>query len=430
MTSQTSIPAIDSTITSETDVSTPSIPTEITFNRENIEKYLINKVRLVNSQDGLDQFCYTSCNKDEPEIVQQCRGVIFDKNKLVSKCYPYTLEYTEDDNDEIVSFNLDLNNCKFYSSYEGCTIKMFNYNDKWFVSTNRKLDCFLSKWASKVSFGDFFIEALLHQFENNERLRENVPFEKGVNDPIEVFSRCVLDKSKQYVFLLLNNSENRIVSDSPEIPTIFHVGTFTNNNEEFTLSMDDDIYIPYPESHSFSDLKDIYDYVYNIDYTKLQGVVIFAPNNKQYKILNLYYKELYNIRGNEPSINYRYLQLRMDSRKNEMIRFLYPSNIPVFEEYENYLYDTAKFIYKSYVDRFINKQTVTIPKEEYRIMSAAHTWYQSDRENNRISISKVIEIMNEQQPTHLNSIIRRLKLEKKKKTQEKKEDKQHTRLLV
>jgi hypothetical protein len=307
---------------------------------------------------------------------------------------------------------------------------MFNFNDKWFVSTNRKLDCFLSKWASKVSFGDFFVEALTYQFEKNERLRENVPFEKGLHDPIEVFSRCVLDKSKQYVFLLLNNSENRIVCDSPEIPTIFHVGTFTNNNGEFTLSMDDDIYIPYPEAHSFSELKDIYDYVYSSDYTKIQGIVIFAPNNKQYKILNLDYKELYNIRGNEPSINYRYLQVRMDARKNEMIRFLYPSNIPVFEEYENYLYDTAKFIYKSYVDRFINKQTVTIPKEEYRIMSAAHTWYQSDRENNRISISKVIEIMNEQQPTHLNSIIRRLKLEKKKKTQEKKEDKQHKRLLV
>jgi hypothetical protein len=427
MTSHTSIPAIDSTINSDTNI---SIPSEITFNRENIEKYLSNKVRLVNSQDGLDQFCYTSCNKDEPEIVQQCRGVIFNKNQLVSKCFPYTVEYTEDNHDEIVSLNLDLNNCKFYTSHEGCTIKLFYLNDKWYVSTNRKLDCFLSKWASKVSFGDFFSEALTYQFEINERLRENVPFEKGVNDPIEVFTRSVLDKSKQYVFLLLNNSENRIVCDSPDNPTIFHVGTFTNNNEEFTLSMDDDVYIPYPQSHSFTDIKDIYEYVYNINYTKTQGIVIFAPNNKQYKILNIDYKDLYNIRGNEPSINYRYLQVRMDSRKNEMIRFLYPSHIPVFEEYENYLYDTAKFIYKSYVDRFINKQTVTIPKEEYRIMSAAHTWYQTDRENNRISINKVIEIMNDQQPTHLNSIIRRLKLEKKKKTQEKKEDKQHKRLLV
>ena len=119
----------------------------------------------------------------------------------------------------------------------------------------------------------------------------------------------------------------------------------------------------------------------------------------------------------------------MDDKKNDMIKFLYPSHIPMFDEYENYLYDTAKFIYKSYVDRFINKQTVTIPKEEYRIMSQAHTWYCSNREVNRISLNKIIEIVNEQQPTHLNSIIRRIKLEKKKKLQEKKEDKQHKRLL-
>lgn len=430
MTSQTSIPAIDdSAITSETEVSPVSIPTDITFNRENIEKYLHNKVRLVNSQDGLDQFCYTSCDKNEPEIVKECRGVIFNKNELVSKCFSYTTEFTENDNDEIVSLNLDFNNCKFYTAYEGCTVKVFFYNGSWHISTNRKLNGFLSKWASKTSFGDFFLEALTYQFENNKRLKENHPFEKGVNDPIEVFSRCVLDKSKQYVFLLLNNSENRIVCNSPENPTIFHIGTFTNNNGEFTLSMDDDIYIPYPESHSFTKMKDIYDFVYSSNYMNIQGIIIFAPNNKQYKILNIDYKDLYNVRGNEPSIPYRYLQVRMDSDKKEMINFLYPSSIPIFDEYENHLYDTAKFIYTSYVDRFINKKTVTIPKEEYHIMSQAHTWYQSDRDHNRISIDKIIEIINIQKPTHLNAIIRKIKLENKKKLQEKKEDKQHKRLL-
>lgn len=429
MTSQTSIPANNSDISSETNVSQISLPTDLVLNRENIENHLSNKVKLVSSQDELDQFCYVSCNKDEPDIVKQCRGVVFNKNNLISKNFSYTTNYTEEDHEEISSLNLDLSLCKFYTSYEGCVIKMFYFNDKWFVSTNRKLDCFSSKWASKTSFGDFFVEALTYQFENNERLRENVPFEKGLHNPIEVFSRCVLDKTKQYVFLLLNNSENRIVNESPENPTVFHVGTFTNNNGEFVLSMDEDIYIPYPEEHTFKDLQEIYNYVYTIDYQKTQGIVIFAPNNVQYKILNTEYKKLENVRGNEPSINYRYLQVRMDNSKIESLKKLYPSHLPIFEEYENYLYDTAKFIYKSYVDRFINKQTVTIPKEEYRIMSSAHTWYQSDRETNRISLNKVIQIMNEQQPTLLNSIIRRIKLEKKKKLNEN-NTKEHKRLLA
>jgi hypothetical protein len=194
--------------------------------------------------------------------------------------------------------------------------------------------------------------------------------------------------------------------------------------------MEEDIYIPYPREYLFESFENIYEHVFNIDYRKSQGIVIFAPNNRQYKILNLDYRELYNIRGNEPSINYRYLQVRMDPKKNETIRYLYPDNIHSFEEYENNLYNVAKFIYKSYVDRFINKQNVTIPKEEYRIMSAAHSWYQSDRENNRISLDKIICLMNEQTPTLLNSILRRIKLENKKKLYEDNtEVKKHKRLL-
>ena len=62
-------------------------------------------------------------------------------------------------------------------------------------------------------------------------------------------------------------------------------------------------------------------------------------------------------------------------------------------------------------------------------MSAAHTWYKSDRNINKISLLKIIDIMNEQEPTILNSIIRRIKLENKKKNMEKNGDKKHVRLL-
>ena len=46
-------------------------------------------------------------------------------------------------------------------------------------------------------------------------------------------------------------------------------------------------------------------------------------------------------------------------------------------------------------------------------MSNAHEWHQKDRDNNKISLDKIIEILNNQNPTILNRIIRRIKLEKK-----------------
>jgi hypothetical protein len=378
------------------------------FTRTNIEA-LGTSVRLVDSdpESGLDLFCYVSCKKNDSDLLKQCRGVIFEGNDLVLKSFPFTIEYTENDNEEILK-NINLSDCMVYDSYEGSIIKIFYFKNKWFVSTNRKLDAFRSKWSSKESFGFFFNKALEYQFEVNERLRENVPYNKEVDNPIQALT-SILDTNKQYMFLLLNNGENRIVCNEPSEPSVYHVGTFINES----LSVDEDIYIPYPKLHNFSSLDEIYEYVDSVDYKVKQGVHIFAPNNVQYKILNLDYQELYTARGNEPSINYRYLQVRMDSKKNEMLRFLYPQNIQSFDDYENILYDVSKKIYDGYVKRFIKKQFVTLPAEEFKVMSLAHEWHQSDRTNNRISNAKIIELLNDQTPTNLNRIIRRIKLERK-----------------
>ena len=379
--------------------------------RKNVES-LGESVRLVDSMDGLDLFCYKECNKLSDPLLQKCRGLIFENDKKVLESFPYTIEYTDEDHEEIVN-TITINNCLIYDSYEGATIKMFFYQDKWFIATNRKLDAFKSKWASKNTYGFYFKEALKYQFENNEELKSKVQFDIYNDDPIQVFADSVLDKNKQYMFLLLNNNENRIVCDEPPFPTIYHVGTFTNVDDIFVLNMDENIYIPYPNKYTFDNFSDIYNYVDSIDYCKLQGLIIFTENNKQFKILNKDYKELYGARGNEASINFRYLQSRMVKRTVDMLKYLYPNKTSEFEDYENILYDRAKYIHESYKQRYIRKQHVIVPKEEYIIMSNAHEWHQKDRDNNKISLDKIIEILNDQNPTILNRIIRRIKLEKK-----------------
>jgi hypothetical protein len=180
-----------------------------------------------------------------------------------------------------------------------------------------------------------------------------------------------------------------------------------------------DIGISYPEKLSFKSFEEIYDYVYNIDYNKLKGVIIFAPNNFQYLILNKTYYELYNSRGNEPSIKFRYLQVRMDNDKVDMLKYLYEDKIKDFEEYENYVYDLSQIIYQAYIDRYIKKLYVTLPTEEFNIMKEAHDWYLLDR-NNKISYSKIIEILNRQKPTNLNKMIKRLKFKNNDVEKEKK----------
>ena len=49
---------------------------------------------------------------------------------------------------------INFENFSFFNSYEGTLIRMFNFDDKWYVTTHRKLDAFRSKWAGKTSYGN------------------------------------------------------------------------------------------------------------------------------------------------------------------------------------------------------------------------------------------------------------------------------------
>ena len=152
-------------------------------------------------------------------------------------------------------------------------------------------------------------------------------------------------------------------------------------------------------------------------YEYYQGIICFdQTKNKQYKFLNSEYYDLFKIRGNEPSVKFRYLQIRQDKEMVDKLYYLYPKYADAFDDYEQTMYECAKKINKNYIDRFIKKKYVTVPKEEFCVMKECHNWHLKDRERNRISLRKVMDEMNQQSPTNLNKIIRRYKNEEAKPT--------------
>lgn len=384
---------------------------ETELNRTLIES-MSKQVRLVDSQNGLDLFCYIKCGPTDSDVLKKCRGVVFNGDKLIMNGFPYTYEFTESNEKEILKHVTEnLENCTFYDSHEGALIRMFNFNDQWYTTTNRKLDANKSKWSSKDSFGHFFELALESEVEVNETLRNSLP-EDNTLSLLQKF-QTLLDKDKQYMFLLLNNNENRIVCDAPLRPTFYHVGTFVNG----VLNMDEDIGVPYPQKHNFNNLKDLFYHVDKIDNTKLQGIIIFAPNNIQYKIFNKEYNEYYRVRGNEPSIKFRYLQVRMDKRYNNLLHYLYPSSSKIFDDYENIIYQVGKNIHKAYFERFIRNQYIKVPPEEFAVIKMCHSWHLENRAENKINLNKVLEFLNKQPATNINKMIRRFYNEQKEKTE-------------
>lgn len=389
--------------------------------REFVES-LEPKVRKVDSDDNIDLFCYTTCGPDDPEYVKACRGLVFKGNELVLKAFSYTLEYTIDDMDTIIERIGDISKCAIFDSHEGAVIRVFYALGKWYVSTHRRLDAFRSKWASRTSFGEIFEQALQSEIQCNPEFENRISMSD--HDKGSVLDKFIstLDTSKQYMFLLQNIADNRIVCNAPDRPTVFHVGTFTQRQG---LDLTDTVNIPYPQSRSFTDVQDMMDYVEGIEISQLQGVIVFK-GNEQFKIMNSEYQYFFNIRGNEPSVKYRYLQVRMDPRQREDLMFLYPDFLHVFDKYEDTLYDIVTQIKNAYIKRFIKKEFITVPPEEYSVMKLIHAWHLEDRVKNHVSTSVVRDILNQQTPSKLNKMIRRHVNEERL---QKLPNEEHTRLL-
>jgi len=369
-----------------------------------------NKLRVtdVDPENGLELMCYEDCDDNSDEVVKSCRGIVFNGNDILMKVFPYTTEIRADDSQILNKLDSIHNISHITDSYEGALIRVFHYDGKWYTTTHRKLNAFKSKWACQKSFGEIFAESLHNEMVHNET------FKKSIEDAIgeDILSRFyhTLNESKQYMFLVRNIHENRIVCDELSHDKVFHVGTFTNGifDDETTL------HIPKPKRHTFINNEQLVNYVKNIDIRYQQGVIIYTTDNKQYKIVNTAYSNLFNIRGNEPSVKFRYLQLRCDPIRVAMLQRLYPEYSPHFEEYERILYERACFIYEKYVDRFINKQIAITTPDEYQIVRACHGWHISNRQSNKVNLNVVIHFMNQQSPTLLNKIIRNVKVNKMK----------------
>ena len=81
---------------------------DLEFNRVNIES-LSTHIRLTDSdeENKLDLFCYINCNKTDSDFLKNCRGLVFNEDKLILRSFPYTIEYTEENNKEEIKNDIE-----------------------------------------------------------------------------------------------------------------------------------------------------------------------------------------------------------------------------------------------------------------------------------------------------------------------------------
>ena len=183
-------------------------------------------------------------------LLKTVRGWIFRKStkSLCYKSMPYPTE-TDTTSDSAPLPGWVFETGKAFMSVEGTLLRLFYENREmetleegksgvsgvsgvWYLSTNKKLDAFQSRWSSRFSFGNMFVHALDGIFPSTKTVDENI---------LKTFTET-LDKSKVYAFLIRSNQENRVVCRSPTntVPKnkVVYLGAWTNS--VFTFSDDED----------------------------------------------------------------------------------------------------------------------------------------------------------------------------------------------
>lgn len=374
------------------------------------------------------------------------RGMVFDGDKLVSKglskpneiTVPTCERYLDPPLSETVPSvkekieELKIINPRTFVAYEGAIIRVFCYNGKWYTSTNRKLDAFKSRWGGDDSFGKLFVDAIRKHnntpfFQHGTRYgdvdavptRTNFIPDADTKDDESVLKDfyTLLRSDHQYHFLLRNTKDNRIVSPAPtdKDPSFYHVGTFKDFVSVDDLRFD---WAMYPEERDYSYAEAIEHLAckkyFSVPY--IQGLIIIG-DNAQFKLYSSDYSYFFNLRGNEPSVKFRYLSLRMDEGDRNKFKMLYPEYIDEFNDYENILYKQARAIHEKYKARFIRHEYIRVDKTLFYIMTQCHNWHRTNKAY--VTLETVIGVINDCNAVTLNKLIKLWKTEQHKIAREK-----------
>lgn len=324
-------------------------------------------------------YSYRSDGTHDKDELKKLRGMIFThSDKLIHSTY-YTNEYTVDELDKV---KVDYDNSVFAVSEEGTMIRLF-YNEfrgVWSISTQRKLDAFQSKWGEGgTSFGEYFEQALtFHSLTCLDLVNQ-------------------MDVGRVYVFFLRTSENTKIVCKEPtgSDPRLFYIGSSPVGDSTMTPPQSESEFstLPRPTLLSIKNEEDLLNHILKSDCFRDQGVLIYdkCKDTTYTKIYSRNYAIYKEIRGNEPSIFYRYLQVRDDKASVQKMYELYPESIELFKQWDGCARAIIKSIHNAYMDRYVQKEFTMLSPAIHYILKESHKRYVESRK--KITLTIIREVL-------------------------------------
>jgi len=219
------------------------------------------------------------------------------------------------------------------------------------------------------------------------------------------FDMSVLNKKYSYSFVI-QHPRNRIVKPITEmklyLTEVYHIEDTTinvvdinNNLEQFgildnTVSLVNKQSVRSPDelngcNQSMLSGQTPYDVV---------GIVIKSNHGERYKIRNPTYEYVRHLRGNQPKLQYHYLELRQSGKVSEYLQY-YPEHSGLFNDFRNSIHVYTNDLLSNYIHCYMKKEKkLTEFPEKFRthMYSLHHEVYKKILMPNRGYVNKEVVI--------------------------------------
>jgi hypothetical protein len=156
-----------------------------------------------------------------------------------------------------------------------------------------------------------------------------------------------------------------------------------------------------------------------------QGFLLVHPDGSQYRIISDEYAKLFKVRNNEQSIPYRYIQLKGQNNHEsiELLKKLFPQHNSTFESHEKNIEKLVDIIYHEYNKR---KQRSLLPSDLSTVQQIDQKLYLFIKNRllgirgTTVTPEKILELLWSEDPSNLNHMIRMVKFNQRKESEEQK----------
>ena len=127
-----------------------------------------------------------------------------------------------------------------------------------------------------------------------------------------------------------------------------------------------------PETFSLTTYENLENYILELSDYKTMGVIIYhTQSGVRTKCRNAAYEEVRRLRGNQPKLQYRYLELRNQKRLNDYL-YYFPEARDDCAKYTTQLYGFTRGLHTNYIRCYIQKRK---PLKEFQHQYKNHMFF-------------------------------------------------------